>query len=306
MRAVLLGLVLLSSLRADVTVRYETTITLSPLMPPEAQAQLKKSGTAPITMLVKGSKGLTRSGSFASVTDLAKQTTLVMNSDQKTYASATMGDYEQAVSLLVPKPSAETQNLLANMETKFESKNTGRTATIRGILAEERQIVVSISSKAGTDQEAPGQLMRMVLNLWSAAPNQAAQVPALAEVERFTALSQTAMDPTAMFQQILGPYSAMAKGYEALAKELQDRRSLLLRARVSVYVPSLGQTAAALAKSGRNVPEFDPQGPISEITQEVVELSTAPVDNAAFEVPAGYRSSTVGEILKTRFPQLPQ
>ena len=302
-RCASVALLLVSGLRADVTIRYQTTVTTSPIMPPEAQDQLKQSASAPITMLVKGNKGFTSTGSFASVTDLAKQTTTVMNTDKKIYASVAMNDYQQAVAQLVPKPSAEVQSMLANMEAKFESRNTGRTERIHGILAEERQIVMIMSSKAATDQEKPGQLMRMVMEIWSAAPSEAARVPALGEVERFSALSQTAMNPTAMIQQVLGPYSGMAKGYDALAKELLDHPTLVLRTRVSVYVPAMVQTVTTLGKTGGTVPDFDPKAPLSGITQEVVELSTAPVDDSAFEIPAGYQQSSVREILKSRFPQ---
>jgi hypothetical protein len=303
-RSFALLIVLLSSVRADVTVRYQTTITASPIMPPEAQDQLKKAGSVPITMLVKGSKGYTLAGNFASVSDLAKQTTTLMNTETKTFASVAMNDYQQAVSLMVPKPSADAQAMLANMETKFESKNTGRKQTIQGILAEERQIVMTMSSKVATDQETPGQMMRMVMEIWSAAPSEAARVPALGEIERFSALTQTAMNPTAMIQQLLGPYSGMAKGYDALAKELSDHQTLVLRTHVSIYVPAMTQAVTALARTGRQVPAFNPTGPLSEINQEVVELSTAPVDASVFEVPASYKQSTVGEILKSRFPQL--
>jgi hypothetical protein len=303
-RSFALLIVLISSVHADVTVRYQTTITASPIMPPEAQDQLKKAGSVPITMLVKGSKGYTLAGNFASVSDLAKQTTTLMNTETKTFASVAMNDYQQAVSLMVPKPSADAQAMLANMETKFESKNTGRKQTIQGILAEERQIVMTMSSKVATDQETPGQMMRMVMEIWSAAPSEAARVPALGEIERFSALTQTAMNPTAMIQQLLGPYSGMAKGYDALAKELSDHQTLVLRTHVSIYVPAMTQAVTALARTGRQVPAFNPTGPLSEINQEVVELSTAPVDASVFEVPASYKQSTVGEILKSRFPQL--
>jgi hypothetical protein len=305
-RTALFALSLLPSLRADVTVRYETTIKMSPIMPPEALDQMKKSGASPITMLVKGSRGYVLNGSFASVTDLAKQISTMMDTDKKVYASVPMNDYEQAVSQLVPKPSAEAQSMLANMEMSLESKNTGRTETIHGILAQERRIVMTMSTKAATGQERPGVMLRMVMELWSAAPGEAARVPALGEVERFTALSKTAMDPTTMIQQMLGPYSGMTKGFEALAKELSDRSTLVLRTHVSVFVPAMAQAVTALAQAGKQVPAFDPDGPLTEISQEMVELTTSPVSDAAFEVPAGYRQSTVVEILKTRFPQLKQ
>jgi hypothetical protein len=302
------ALVLLSAAasRADVIVHYQTTITTAAILPPEAQEQLKKSGGVSITMLVKGSKGYTKAGDFVTVTDLTSQTTTLMNTAAKTFASLPLNQYDQmqAVSQLIPKPSAETQTTLANMETKVESRKTGRTEKIHGIVAEERQIVMSMNSKAATDQEKAGQLMRMVIELWSPAPSEGARVPALGEVERFSALSKTAMDPGAMIEQMLGPYSGVAKGYDTLAKELAQNGSLLLRMRTSIYVPALAETATALAQSGKQVPAFDPSGPLSQITQEVTDLSTAPVSDSAFAVPQSYKQSTVAEILKSRFPQL--
>ena len=108
--------------------------------------------------------------------------------DEQQHQHVREDDYEQAVAQLIPKPSAEAQSMLANMETKFESKTTGRKETIQGIVAEERQIVMTMSAKAATEQETPGQLMRMVLNIWSAAPSEAARVPALGEIERIEAI----------------------------------------------------------------------------------------------------------------------
>jgi hypothetical protein len=302
-RSALFASFLLSSLYADVTLRYETTVTMSPIMPPEALDQVKQTGAGPITMLVKGSRGYTLAASLASVTDLQKQTSTVMDTSKKTYASVAINDYQQAVSELVPKSSPDVQRVLSNMEMSLESKNTGRTETIHGILAQERQIVMTTSMKAATDQEKPGVMSRMVVEIWTAAPGEAARVPALGEIDRFNALSKTAMDPTTMIQQMLGSYTGVTKGYDALAKELLDRPSLVLRTRVRVYMPAMAQAATALAGAGRKVPEFDPNGPLTEIKQELVEISTAPVNDAAFEVPVGYQQSTMLEILRTRFPQ---
>jgi len=300
MRAFAFILLLLTSARADVTIRYQATVTPSPIMPPEAQAQVKQTAGAPVTMLVKGSKGYTQMKDVITVTDLAKQTTTFINNAQKTYATVSMNDYDKVIAQMLPNISPETRSMLDNMETKFESKDTGRKQTIQGIVAEDYQVTITISAKTATDQEKSGVMMRMVLDIWSADPNEAARVPALSEVERFTALSQTAMNPTAMVQQMLGPYSAMSKEYEALAKGLLRRKSLVLRTHVSLYVPSLAQAASALAGAGRQVPAFDPNGPLIELNQEVVELSTAPVNPSVFEVPASYKESTAAEIMKTR------
>ncbi len=300
-------LVLLPAIRADVTVHYQTTITTSAILPPEAAAQLKKAGGEPMTMVVKGNRGYVAVGDFISITDLASQTSTFMNAGNKTFASAGLNEYDQTkvISQLMPAQSAELANMAGNIEMKVESRKTGRTEKIRGILAEERQIVMTMSIKAATAQESAGQLMRMVIELWNPAQGEAARVPALGELERFTALSRTALNPAAILQQVMAPFAGMAHGYDALAKELTENGSLSLRMRISIYVPALTGTASALAQSGRQVPAgFDPDGPTSQITQEMIDISTAPVDASVFAVPAAYKESTVAEIMKARFPQL--
>jgi hypothetical protein len=300
-------LLLLPAIRADVTIHYETKIATSAILPPEATEQLKKAAGASMTLVVKGNKGYTVMGNFASITDLGNQTSTYLNAGDKTFASVGLNEYDQvqAAAQLMPKPSPELASMASNMDVKVESKKTGRTEKIHGILAQERQIVMTMSTKAATDQEKAGQLMRMVIEVWSADPGEVARVPALGEVERFSALSKTALNPAAIIQQVLGPFSGVANGYDTLAKELMEHGSLAMRMRTSIYVPALTQTATALAQSGRQVPQgFDPSGPTSQITQEIVDISTAPVADSTFDVPSSYKQSTVAEIMKARFPQL--
>lgn len=301
-------LLLLPVIRADVTIHYQTSVSTSAILPPEAAAQLKKMGGGAMIMVVKGNKGSIAVGDFISITDLASQTSTFLNAANKTFATAGLNEYDQAkiMSQLMPAKSQELANMARNIEMKVESKKTGRTERIHGILTEERQIVMTMSAKAATDQESAGQLMRLVIGLWNPVPGEAARVPALGEWQRFTALSKTALDPAAIIQQILDPFTpGMAHGYDALAKELLENGNLSLRVRTSVYVPALTETATALAQSGRQVPAgFDPNGPISQITQEIADISTAPVSESAFVVPPAYKESTVAEIMKARFPQL--
>jgi hypothetical protein len=297
----------LPAIHADVTIHSQTTITTSAILPPEAVAQLKKAAGQPMTMMVKGNKGYVAAGDFISITDLASQTSTYMNAGNKTFATVGLNEYDQTkvISELMPAQSRDLSNMASNIEMKVESKKTGRTEKMHGILAEERQIVMTMSMKAATAQENAGQLMRMVIELWSPAQGEAARVPALGELERFTALSRTALDPAAILQQVMAPFAGMAHGYDALAKELLEKGSVTLRMRMSMYVPALTGTASALAQSGRQVPAgFDPDGPTSQITQEMIDISTAAVDESAFNVPAAYKQSTVAEIMKARFPQL--
>lgn len=298
---------LLPAIRADVTIHFQTTATTSAILPPEAAAQLRKAGSGPMTMVVKGNKGYVSAGDFISITDLATQTSTYMNAGNKTFATVGLNEYDQTkiISELMPAQSRDLSNIASNIDMKVESRKTGRTEKMHGILAEERQIVMTMSIKSATAQENAGPLMRMVIELWNPAQGEAARVPALGELERFTALSKTALNPAAILQQVMAPFAGMAHGYDALAKELLENGSLTLRMRMSMYVPALTGTATALAQSGRQVPSgFDPNAPTSQITQQLMDISTAPVAPSTFDIPATYKESTVVEIMKARFPQL--
>ena len=55
-----------------------------------------------------------------------------------------------------------------------------------------------------------------------------------------------------------------------------------------------------MQKHGKPLPEgFDPDAPLVQIKQEAAELSTAPVDDSVFQVPAGYAAVPMEELMKT-------
>jgi hypothetical protein len=75
---------------------------------------------------------------------------------------------------------------------------------------------------------------------------------------------------------------------------------VILRMHMDVFMPGL---MAAMAKmpSDQNPlgPGFDANAPFMQINQELSELSTAPIADAVFQVPEGFESAPVADLMKT-------
>jgi hypothetical protein len=56
--------------------------------------------------------------------------------------------------------------------------------------------------------------------------------------------------------------------------------------------------AAVLAQGQAPAGGLDPATPLFSMTNELVELSTAPIDDSVFQVPEGYREAGLEEIVK--------
>ena len=51
-------------------------------------------------------------------------------------------------------------------------------------------------------------------------------------------------------------------------------------------------------QAGGPLADLDPNAPLMQINQEVVELSTDPLDDAIFQVPANFQPASLEDILK--------
>ena len=70
---------------------------------------------------------------------------------------------------------------MAAMKFGADSKMTGRSATIQGIEADERELVITIEGPP-MPNVPPGPMMRMVVQFWTAKDAETMRVPAIREV----------------------------------------------------------------------------------------------------------------------------
>jgi TonB family protein len=64
----------------------------------------------------------------------------------------------------------------------------------------------------------------------------------------------------------------------------------MLKSRTQIYMPMMSRFAQ---------PGFDPNAPVMEIINEIVELSAEPVNDSVFQLSEGYQAATVEELMKS-------
>jgi len=82
----------------------------------------------------------------------------------------------------------------------------------------------------------------------------------------------------------------VAASLKPLLEEISRNSAVILRMRIAVHTPMVAMMAQKMAANGQNAAAIDPDAPLIEVSQEVSELSGAPVDAALFEVPKDFTS----------------
>ena len=207
----------------------------------------------------------------------------------------------------VPGMPADAKAAMAAMEGHSESTETGRTATIQGVEAEEREIVMTVDAPPMPNVPA-GPMMRMVLHVWMAKASEATRVPAIRELAGYNLLSFGAMNPVATMEKVFQQMPGFADAFSALMKDLQSGgTAVLLRMQVETFMPMIGAMMKQMP-AGRSNPfgaGFDPDTPLAQVTRELAEISTAPIPDSVFQVPEGYRSVPAVEIIKDMLAKTP-
>jgi TonB family protein len=288
-----LGLTLSAlALRADVTIRYKIDYKFAESLPPAIMGQplqqMDSSMPREAVIQVKGNKGYSNYGKITYLTDFGTQEITLLDAAGKRFATLAMKDFADKLGASVPT-SAQT-----SIKSNFSSRKTGRTDTIQGVAAEENEMVLTMESAEPLAAQSAGALMKMVMQVWNAKPEEALRVPALRQWAGYAAYSSYLM-PLTTLQKLFGGMPGSTPGFASMIEE--NNKGLILKSRTQIYMPVLSRFAQ---------PGFDPNAPVMEITNEIVELSADAVDDSVFQSPEGYQSATVEELMKSvTAPQAP-
>lgn len=139
--------------------------------------------------------------------------------------------------------------------------------------------------------------MKMVMQVWTAKPEEAQRVPALQEFRNYTASATSAMNPGEAIKQVLSAMPGLGDSLTGMMEERAKNGAMTMRMHMELTMPFLANLSQQLP--GQSLPAgFDPNAPLMQMNQEVVELSTSRVDDANFQVPADYQSASLEEILR--------
>jgi hypothetical protein len=285
-------------LSADVTVRYKSDFKFNPSLPPAiAEQAMKNRPPTDSVIRAKGHKGLTEMLGLQNIVDTEKQTITVIDPAGKRYATVPADAYMSAAAKAMPTLPPQAMQALSSMKAHTDSKVTGRTETIRGVQAEERELTMTIDAPEGGP--FTGTMVKMAMQLWMAKPSEAERVPAVRELAALNLWNYGAMNPGAMMQKMLEQMPGMGEALKSLLDEFSKNKTMLLRTHIDIYMPMFAQIAKQMPAGDNPFGEnFDGNAAFTQMTQEVSELSTAPVPDSAFQVPADYKAAPIEDILK--------
>lgn len=300
LRAIFILLTLSAGLlEADVTVRYTAEFKSSlPGAMQQAAAQLKSAMPAGTVLRIKGSKSYTEYGAMRAVADSSTKQMTLLDPDRKKFATTDADQYLKAVTGAIPKMPDGIASIIASFKMKTASKLTGRTATIQGIGTEEREIELSVEAPATQGMPA-GPLVRVVIQVWMSKESEMERVPALREWAAYNHSAISSANPASSLKKVFDMLPGMANGLSDTLQELTKPTSVMMRMHFDLFMPAIAAAMKQMpAESNPLGTDFDPNGSLMQMEQQVAELSTEPVPDSAFQVPAEYTQEPIDEYMK--------
>jgi hypothetical protein len=308
-------------LHADATIRFKMDMKLAASLPPVAAQQManaQKSQLPRETVVeIKGDKVYSNAGKNISVTDFTKQQITLVDPDHKLFATAYTKDFpgEIGAAMALPPMPPAAQKFLESIKPDYSVQKTGRIDVILGIQAVETELTVSLQMLIPADLPPelgalkPGDtitLMKMVMHIWTPLPAEVTRVPALTELAAHS-WKTLSTDPTTALQQMLPNFPGISDTLATMTQEISKTAAApALRTHVEMYIPVLAQLGALMPGRGQQaLGSYDPNTPFMETNNEVVEISSAPVDASVFEIPSDYTATSLSDLLKASRPAPP-
>jgi hypothetical protein len=302
MRRILTGplliLVVAGVLCADVTVRYSMSTIPGEALPAAAAQQLSeqmKGFAGATTLQIKGNKARSTGMGGTSITDFDKGVITLLDESGKRFVTASQKEFLDAIGSRVPKQTEGADAAGAGVEMNTAARKTERTREIRGIRAEETELVLK-AQVTGMPFE-----MRTVMSVWSAAPGEADRHSALRELASYSQRAWAGPDVNATLKTMLGQLPGAGAGIAALINTMKDA-GFLLEMKGTIAMPGLAEVlrranpAAAPAAGGDDV--------MFTMTQKLEELSTPELPESLFSVPRDYTAVDLKELIERWLPKV--
>src|SRR6266496_3166692 len=219
-----LVVVLAPLLRADATLRYHTDVKTAAGVPGLPAAMPDLGGMRDMVVRIKGNKAYSTQGNLTSIMDLTTQDMTLIDTVHKRFAKVSASQYAEQVKGAIPAIPAEAQTALASMKTSVDTRNTGRIAAIQGIQSEEHEFILTMELPPGGPPQA-GPLMKMLMQIWTAKPEEAQRVPVLQEFHNYTASATSTMNPMEMVKQVLGALPGLGDSLGSMIADMSKSGS---------------------------------------------------------------------------------
>jgi hypothetical protein len=293
-------------LHADVTLRYKSDVQLAPFLPAETLEQFNKSIKSGMaansqTIRMKNGKALSTTGPFSCIVDFEKHELTFIDSENKHLATVPADTFNESWAASMPQIPEQARKVFDSMKFNFDSRKTGRTEAIHGVQAEERQAVLSMEMPlpGGEEGGPPIVMMKVVMQLWTAKPEEALRVQAVRELTAYNLWTTHFMNPGQAMEKIFTFMPGFGDGMTKMFAELAQNKTVMLRTDMKIYSTMLGQMAQSMEKRGEALPAgYDPDLPLIQVSQDVEELSTAALDETLFRTPEGYEVRPLADMIQ--------
>jgi TonB family protein len=287
---VFLGLCAVQAGRADLTMRHTFTLKFASFLPPQAldavKQQLGDRLSNGSTVELKGDRVRTAMGEMYSVADYGKGEILLADPKTKRFAMAPISEFASKLlsSQVMPALPPDAQRIFDNMKLDVKTSKTGKSETTQGVRTEENVLSISM-------EMTPGMQMQVEIHNWMAAAEELNRVPALRELAGWAAKRMDGLDPMEMMTKALvGLPGAGEKLRAPMQEMLKGSGGVVLRLQAMTFMPAMARMAGASDE------------PLTQVSMELTELSTAPIADARFDVPAGYHTAAMEDLLKDAIP----
>ena len=108
------------------------------------------------------------------------------------------------------------------------------------------------------------------------------------------------LNPAGTIAKIAGKMPGIGEMVTPMVEETLKNQSVILRIHVDMYMPMMAAMARKMAEQkGGTAVAIDPEAPIMQMNQEVIELSDAPVDASLFEIPKEYTAAPADDLIRS-------
>jgi hypothetical protein len=298
------------SVAADVT--YEEQTKMGGIMQMMGMGKPMKSTTR-----VSGDFMRTDSENEATITDLAGEKVITLDTKKKTYSVLTFAEMrqkmEQAMASAQGKKAESRESKDVSMKTNVRVTDTGRSETIQGVGC--KQYLLEMDLTVENQKEQQSGTMSTLTEMWMAK-----DVPGSAEVNAFYRRMAEKAGTTGLAKQWMagggaqGPMQGMGADVQKMADEMKKMEGHAMRT-----VMYFGDPGAAKKEAmGEKPPETEGGGGLAEMlkkmqqnpqaqgggasgegsgvmmkmTTETIKISTDAIDPKVFAVPSDYKLVT--------------
>jgi hypothetical protein len=304
-------------LSADVTVRSRIEIKFGAVIPGPV-AERTRNGTQSdlpdsTVSYRKGGQEYLQSGKFACRMDFAKQEITIIDAEHKRFATVAMKEYAGRLAAAMPAVRPEFRMAEESAKTILSSRKTGRTDVMQGVAVEETEYTVTLDLPVpvAAGQTQAGPLLKVTMQVWMAKPAEVSRVEALRELTSHIVSApgfSRWIDPSNILATIFGAMPGLGDGMSRMFQEIEKSKSAVFKSHLEASMPGMASFLQQMQREqGNPLPNgLDPNAPFAVVDSQVVELSTTPVDDAVFQLPADYHSAPFEDVVKSIAPDFPK